>query len=386
MLLACLADAVGLPPPTVDEPAAPVRWSVVEEKARAHGVLLYLTAAPAEVRIPHGLLMRAQQERLHATQRNLFLAAELVRLTAAFGAAAVDARAFKGPVAGVRLYGDLSRRPSGDLDLMVPEHQWMHAAEVLAAAGYESGSIHPNSLQGSFWHPAKHLPVDLHWGLPPKRFGFDTRALFAGQETVSLLGQAIPTFTQSDTLLIAAINAIKVVHDVSLRGLLDVAACLGRLQAPDWRAARRRARQLGCERFLLVAAHACWKLFGDRFDTRILRDCRSHRAISRAGDEVVWQIVDRCNPAPQMYVLASERSYHRSLSSRRVQGARLLRRAVVPTESDTSCLRLPRSLEFLYLVLRPVRLSLKYGTRALRRSNGPRRDKSQAGDWPTGQG
>jgi hypothetical protein len=39
----------------------------------------------------------------------------------------------------------------------------------------------------------------------------------------------------------------------------------------------------------------------------------------------------------------------------------------VPTPLEWSLLRLPRSLSFLYYLLRPVRLAAKYGRKALKR-------------------
>ncbi len=101
--------------------------------------------------------------------------AQLRRLVAAFGGAAIPVIPLKGPALGEALYGDPSLRPFTDLDLLVRRADVERAVSFLVSAGYRHIAL-DRTLEHELAHATAacfvprdgasgELSVDLHWGL-----------------------------------------------------------------------------------------------------------------------------------------------------------------------------------------------------------------------------
>jgi hypothetical protein len=100
---------------------------------------------------------------------------ELRRLITEFHAAGIPVRVLKGLPLALQVFGDISLRATGDLDLLIPEECIVPADRILRGAGYE-GLFEPNrfspsrlAFYRSHWkdisyrHPRTGEMVDLHW-------------------------------------------------------------------------------------------------------------------------------------------------------------------------------------------------------------------------------
>jgi hypothetical protein len=87
----------------------------------------------------------------------------------ALAAAGIRSAALKGPLLGAAIYGEPGRRPSSDVDLLVPAENLHSAVEVARELGYEGPIDHPMAdglptLHFSLTHKSGELPpLELHW-------------------------------------------------------------------------------------------------------------------------------------------------------------------------------------------------------------------------------
>lgn len=87
----------------------------------------------------------------------------------ALAAAEIRAAALKGPLLGEAIYGEPGRRPSSDVDLLVPAEDLHRAVEVARELGYEGPIDRPMAdglplLHFSLTHKGGELPpLELHW-------------------------------------------------------------------------------------------------------------------------------------------------------------------------------------------------------------------------------
>src|SRR6056297_2612715 len=120
-------------------------WGRLVDLAARHRVMSILYVNLPKLGLD-GRLPEDRREYLRAwylkiTGGNMRLRHVLGRVIEVLGAGGVPAVPFKGPVLAQILYGDTVMRPSGDLDVLVPQALAGRAREVLLAAGYRPGDI-----------------------------------------------------------------------------------------------------------------------------------------------------------------------------------------------------------------------------------------------------
>jgi hypothetical protein len=87
----------------------------------------------------------------------------------ALAEAGIRSAVLKGPLLGEAIYGEPGRRPSSDVDLLVPAGDLHSAVEVARGLGYEGPIDHPMAdglptLHFSLTHKGGELPpLELHW-------------------------------------------------------------------------------------------------------------------------------------------------------------------------------------------------------------------------------
>jgi Uncharacterised nucleotidyltransferase len=129
------------------------------------------------VPLPAEIAQALRAEALALTQRNLLIAAEVLRLQRRFEEAGIPITFVKGVSLSLLAHGDLSLKDSIDIDVLIAP-AWVEAAKlVLDRAGY--APIEPllalthrqfevlmrYSKECGFVQQEKHLVVELHWKL-----------------------------------------------------------------------------------------------------------------------------------------------------------------------------------------------------------------------------
>lgn len=109
------------------------------------------------------------------TFQMLHLSAEMEKLSNQFLSSDIRSLFLKGPVLSVDLYGDLSKRTSGDLDILIPINDLQRTEQLLIELGYEKDEYIQSLLNDWKWrhhhftyfHPIKRIKVEIHWRLNP---------------------------------------------------------------------------------------------------------------------------------------------------------------------------------------------------------------------------
>lgn len=115
-------------------------WEEIISDAAAHGLtpLLYrwLKASDIGRRLPAMLTDSVEGQFFGVAARNLALAQELVSILRALDAAGVACMPVRGLELAERLYGNITARPMGDLDLLVRKADLPRVAEILRGFGF----------------------------------------------------------------------------------------------------------------------------------------------------------------------------------------------------------------------------------------------------------
>ncbi len=321
-------------------------------------------------------------------RRNLWFAAELVRIMRHFAARQVTVCPFKGPVLTQSLYRDLGSRSFSDLDFLISPVDFDRAKQALAEIGYlPSAEIAPaverlwlqNGYERSFdsvtddsvtenaedgsgqkkilW---KHL-VELQWAMLPRFYAVDLRIadLQARASRIVVGEYEMPCLSPEDSLLVLCLHAAKHLW-TRLVWLADVAETL-RTQTVDYELAFSRARRHGIARILGVSFWLVKKVLGADLPEPAEQLIASDPEIPALGREFALRLERGEN-----YHFESTRYFRLLLRLRERQRDRwryAWRLAFTPSNGDVEAVRLPECLFPLYRIVRIGRLAGKVARR-----------------------
>jgi Uncharacterised nucleotidyltransferase len=151
---------------------ADVSWSRLSETLRVRRLLPTLGPRILELadgRASDGFAEAVEQAIEAGRHQSAFLQLVSQRAMAALANAGIRSTPLKGPRLGEAIYGDLGRRLSGDIDLLVAPQQLRAAVEAMRGLGYGAPADYVERdglplLHFALMHERGKLPaVELHW-------------------------------------------------------------------------------------------------------------------------------------------------------------------------------------------------------------------------------
>jgi hypothetical protein len=147
-------------------------WPLLTETLRQRRLLP--TLGPRVVELANGRASEdfraAVSQAIESGRRHgVFLQLVSLRAIAMLAEAGIRSIALKGPLMGEAIYGDAGRRPSSDIDLLIPPARLRAAVEVIRTLGYGAPTDYVSAsglplLHFVLVHEDRQLPaVELHW-------------------------------------------------------------------------------------------------------------------------------------------------------------------------------------------------------------------------------
>ncbi len=339
--------------------------------AAQHSVRPQLIAAYADASwegVPAALRAECDEFQRFHLARMLFLSGELHRAAELFARHGLPLIAFKGAALAAFLYGDLSRREYGDLDILVPGDRVAEAERLLGSLGY-SGPFGDAEFRHAFLAFQQQYAfvrqdigasIDLHWHFNGTHSPFPLQPEEAWRETaeVKIGDRRIATLSGANLALLLAGHGTKEAWK-KLGWVRDFATLVHRERALDWSGIFRRAQEQGCGNAVLLGCVLADRLLGVPVPAALVKATQDHPAVHKQADGIA-AIMRRGAPP------ASVRPYLEDLGLcdhwwDRV--ASIVRQAFTRTASDYAAWPLPPPWWRLYHLTRPFRLVCKVSTR-----------------------
>lgn len=349
-----------------------IDWIALIQLAMRHDVMPLLYRSLEQVgpnSVPEGVLgpLRTRYDKW-ATQarRRTEELARVLQFMAEHGVIAVP---YKGPALAQELYGDLSLREFGDLDIMVFERDVPIAQDWIQHCGYEFAPLFhrltdTDNLAGEanrelrFYHRSDGSRLELHWR-------FATRVACVEQDperflrrvkTIRLAGTQVPSLSLEEYFLVLSLHATK--HKWrQLKLVCDIAEILGRGDV-DWRYVLREANDLGLKRMLAVGT----LLAEDLFEVVIPPGLAQGLQIDRTARVLAAQVRRSLFEDPDKdWQDQAEFPFQLKIRERLRDKAKMLFRnlpsKLKPDQRDREFLPIPDSFSSLYFLIRPFRLA-----------------------------
>jgi hypothetical protein len=351
--------------------ARPLDWDFVIAAAAENSVMPLLArqlAAHAADLVPAASLERIKAAARANTLRCLKLTGELLRVLTEFATRGIEAIPYKGPVLAALAYGDVAMREYEDLDIVLRQRDVAKADEAMRALGY--GARYPwiHSRRAAALVPGEYnyreaergIIVELHTERTMRHFprAIDLDALALRSTAVALSGHEVKSFSPDDLLPILSVHGAKDYWERIL-WVADIAALARRGSGCDWENVMRRADDWRAGRMLRIGLALAVELLGTELPESVLSRVEADGAAIAIANERAAALMER--ETQRMDGKAAFR-YRRAMVEGALGGWRYAwRLALAPAEEDWQAARLPRALQPLYAVMRPLRLLKKYG-------------------------
>ncbi|WP_336788237.1 nucleotidyltransferase domain-containing protein [Paenibacillus sp. MMO-177] len=296
------------------------------------------------------------------TMEMLHLRSELERMNGLFAAQGIRMLVLKGPVLADMLYGDISGRTSGDLDILVSKADWDKAVNILVEAGYVRGEEYDDTAEVfgnterkthhiSYMHPQKNVEIELHWSLNPDTVIEPAFDELWSRRQPSTLNKNMYTLGNEDLFVYLILHGTRHAW-TSLRWLLDIDRMLGRFM--NWNRVLQlfdfsKSSILG-GKAMVLSSNLLGSLLPE--EAFVLSQHPKARKLAQMATIFIRQEVVLF-PKPETKEIAV--AYNRYLLSTMTSKQRLLyiSNKMYPSSKDMLLLPLPKSLHFLYFPLRP---------------------------------
>ncbi len=326
--------------------------------ADQHGVLPLLARAISVAGIPCESVRKRARE---IAFRNLALAAELVKVVGALRERGIQVLAYKGPILGQQLYGDVTLRQFRDLDILVTPTDVLRTRDALYQLGYQEAEPFSTSLLRKHVASQCEWPmrgsnsgtiVELHWALFPRYASFNLSVTELNQASVpiEIAGEHVRVPDLHDLALVLSAHGTK--HFWYRFGwLVDFALVLRNYAAGDAEDLLDDAAEKGMKRILLTSAALAEKILRvelpKAFENAISAD-RSARVLAETMQRLVYAgAISEDLLSENVFLLRSRERW-----SDRVRI--VLRLAFTPGPEEWRLVTLPEWAEWLY---RPLRLA-----------------------------
>jgi hypothetical protein len=340
-------------------------WDQLVDLALQHQVLPMLSARLADLgpAVPTGVLARIRGEYDRIVLHNLANAAELIAVLQTFEREGIQAMPFKGVVLAASAYGDLLKRPGGDLDLLLCREDLARASELILQRGYELNLPAtlddipelPKVSEHTFVRPSDGRVLELRWKLDlvsnryRRNLGVDW--VWSNRRTVMLSGAEVPDIIPEILLLILCMHGSK--HYWSRLGwVCDVGKLIESSPDLDWNRIFEEARRQRLRRSLALGVLLAERMIGVAVPLEVLHRVEEYKTAARLADHFANNLLETPGQPPPgripygIHLLDFPDRLQLFLSVSFLKAS----------DRDKELFELPRCLSPLYCLLRPLRL------------------------------
>jgi hypothetical protein len=278
------------------------------------------------------------------------------------------------------VYGDLSMREAGDLDLLVKKDDIVRAADLLVSMGHHPifptatprEAAYLKGLKGARrgrylrWHCEHHLfyeptnlNVDLHWAMSLREFSvsLDVEGMWNRAKPANIAGTEVLALSNEDLLIVLCLNGAKDCWE-RLDRVCDVARLLFNCaEKLNWQGIFDHATGAGVARMLRVGLRLASELLGAPLPSLAKCFVEQDAEVEPLANSVMATLFA---PEPKTPSRAARSAFDLRLRERWGDRAHYCLAQFRPGVGDWAAVPLPDSLSFLHYVIRPFRLAMRH--------------------------
>jgi len=351
-------------------------WEQIVSLASRHGVLpiVYKTMKTlhSSLLTPHSsleqLLNALKANYQNIAHRNMLMTAELLRIMKLLQENGIEVLAFKGPVLSQMAYGDITLRQYGDLDILIKKELRFRAMEVLEAQGYRPEIMLRRTTREFFFntanvmglmHPSNGVYVEVHWELLSKNYAvaWHEKDLWRDTAEIEINGHTVASLSSHQHLIYLCIHGAKHLFE-RLEWICDIDRSVRSHSTLDWEALISQADRMGVKRMVCLGLSLSRDLLGTPLPNMIAQEIMRDNVLYGIQKKIIQTGFSDVSGTVKSYgtfgILWQMREDLRDRICFLWQGI------FAPKFNDFVMIQLPGKWAYLYPLIRPLRLILKY--------------------------
>jgi len=299
--------------------------------------------------------------------RNMLMSAELIRIMKLLETNGIEALAFKGPTLTQRLYGDITLRQFGDLDILIRKKDIYKIDALLKEQGYER-LLALTPIQEEIWikyahdmgliHKQKGIHFEMHWSFLDEDYPMqvDLEDFWKKTQTVKINGHDIPVFTNENLLYYLCIHGSKHLWE-RIEWIKDIDLMVRGCEI-DWEKIVQTAKGSGFEKMLYLGLLLSASLFKTPLPKTVLEQISSFPELTDIESFILesWQT--------EKSTFAKTAAMLKLFPGVKEQALYLHKIILKPSFNEYWYVDLPKGLYWMYYLVRPYLLMKKYLTGA----------------------
>ncbi len=288
-----LGIAHSTPAHSLSPPSEEEAWRGILEEADRHRMAFILyqwinDSGRAEL-LPSAMLEDLKARIFKQAARNLALAHEAASIFPSFSARHVYCAPIRGFALAEALYGDITARPMGDLDLLVRKQDLPEVAETMRALGFHEMDRRPGFAQ-MYSYTLKFIKerngwviVEPHWTLcyPPFADRLDMDAVWKRCTSGRVLGIETRLLSREDLILHLCLHLIHSTDSAPLLWFHELDRFI-RKESTDWDLLAHISNESGTAYFVFEIFRLLTESFRTPIPCKILDKLKHQAALSPA--------------------------------------------------------------------------------------------------------
>lgn len=302
-------------------------------------------------------------------QRNMLMTTELINIIKLLRENQIEALAFKGPTLSQMAYGDITLRQFSDLDILIKRSDISSMIDLMIANDYtpilDLGTGLKETITDAlnvigFYKSSTNSLIEVHWELLSKNYAitWDEDTLWDSKKNViNINGTDIPVLPFEQQLLYLCIHGSKHLFE-RLEWICDIDKSIRKNPNIDWPYLVHEAKEMGVERMLYLGLTLCQYFFRLELPKFIQENITQNKSVEKLISKII-----KTNFAEPVQINKNYRSFGLLLDMRENLSDKLRftwYAFFAPKFDDFTFIQLPKYLSFLYPILRPFRLIIKY--------------------------
>lgn len=351
----------------------PINWDKFLRLAHHHRLypLVYRTLSRLDnLLVPEHVLDVLRQACQENTMRTLRISGEMVRIVSLLENNKISAVVLKGASLSWRLYGDITSRPYGDIDILITAYKLEKSIAILENEGYrrifeyDSNNLtprqqqiflkdHEHSSHLKYWNSRKRVILEIHWKL--SKYGNVLPFPSDGNiKKIVVAGNSQQVLSDEEWLLYLVLHGAG--HKwLCLRWLVDIKEFIQQ-ENIDWVSLDHLAKKFGMQSFLHQALILVNHVFGVVLplclEPDVAHDRTAWRLAHLALQALILDADDQVGNSG-IYSFLVNSSYGLCMNRRLKNKFNYLLKLFGPTVEDIKLVALPDRLYALYYIIGP---------------------------------
>ena len=338
------------------------------ELSYRHAVLPLLYTTLKNILPEEKLISTLKPYYMNTIQKNMSMSLELIEVLHLFKKFEIDALCFKGPVLSQVAYGDITLRQYGDLDILIKKEDKQKMIDLMIRNKYSPEITLKEQTKHTFLNavnvlgfstPSAKSFIEIHWRLLSKNYAihWEESLLWNKTTSIQINHQTIQTLHFEQSLLYLCAHGSKHLFE-RLSWVCDIDRSVRNEKNIDWETLLNNAEKLGIRRILLLSLSLAQKLLNLPLPKEIEKKIATDTTIESLLTSIIRLHFSHYAKREKSYSTFKLLYLMRENTNDKFH---FIWSALFATKfDDFKFIQLPTYLAFLYPLVRPLRLIIKY--------------------------